>query len=274
MELEDKLIIRYLQINPSNAARALEQLPAEKIWPVLEEMPVSAAANVLPALPPSLATLCLAGMPASAASDLIQALSVHVAAGLLRRLQAAEQRALLAALPAGRRSRLQRLLSFRENTAGALMSLEYIQLFRGATAQQAQKLIGADTESGVAYVVTEDQRLTGTVSLRELEEAPPQTTVGALMRKPKTTLSPNTDCSVAVNHPCWYDVDEAPIVSRDRVLLGILRHRMLRIWSRNAHSFRQSGLDTSLELGEFVWLGFQGLLEIVISPATKEAEHG
>jgi hypothetical protein len=94
-----------------------------------------------------------------------------------------------------------------------------------------------------------------------------------LARPPVATLSPNTECAVALSHPCWLETDEAPLVSRGGALLGVLRHRILRSSAGSALAMSRSGLDTALEMGELFWLGLQGILDTVLSGPAKEVQH-
>ena len=273
MDTESRLIIRYLETHPMDAARSLERLPLEEIRAVLDTVPHDAAVGPLAALPPTVAARCLSAMPASSAAGLPAGMSDQVAAGLLRRLEAAPRSALLSELPARRSERLQRQLRYDENAVGALMEMEHLQLFRDSTVKDARQVAQEHGASGMAYIVSRDQQLTGVATLRDLVTSPPDATVASLQRPPCATLSPKTDCSVALAHSCWLEVDELPIVSRDGVLLGVLRHRVLRAWAGGARPLTRGGLNTALELGELVWLGFQGLMDTVVSATAREVGH-
>ena len=273
MDTENRLILRYLESHPFDAARSLQRLQAEEIGAVLENVPAEAAASTIAALAPDLAVRCLCEMPPSTAADLLVSMPDQLAARLLRRLDAAPRHTLLSALPRRRRDRLEHMLPFGENTVGTLMDLEYLQLFRDSTVQDAHQAVREHTEPSGVYVVARDQTLAGIISRKELIALLPNATLATLAHPPKHTLSPKTDCSVAIAHPCWLEMDEVPIVSRDGMLVGVLRHQVLRAWAGNVLPSHRSGLDTALGLSELVWLGFQGLLDTMTSAATREVRR-
>lgn len=273
METENRMVVQYLKKHPSHAARSLEHLPPQEIGAVLVGVPVGVAAGLLAALPSTVGAGCLTALPAAAATSLIRELPAHLAAALLRRLDAGARTALLAGLPLHTRDRLRRLLRFGENTVGALMDLEYFQVFADATAHDVRQIARQHYGSGVAYVVTREQNLLGATSLRALEDLSAGATAAGLARMPATTLSPQTDYAVAASHPCWLEVDEVPIVSREGLLLGILYHRTLRSKAGEARLLSGDGLETAMGLGEVVWLGLHGLVDTVMTATGTEVRN-
>lgn len=274
MNTETRLLVRYLETHPMDAARSLERFQPDEVRAVLERVPAAAAADALAALPSSLAARCLSPMPLPAATEVISGMSDHQAAGLLRRLDAEELNTLLSALPLLRRDRLNRLLRSDENTVGALMDVDFPHVFRDSKVQEAREALRGQNGTGEFYVLARTQHLAGIVSAGNLAAAPDEAAVGTLARPPKATLSPDTECAIAVSHRCWLEVDEVPILSREGVLLGVLRHRMLRSWAGAARPTGRGGLDTTLGLSELVWLGLLGLLDTAIATTAREVRHG
>jgi Mg/Co/Ni transporter MgtE len=273
MDTENRMVVRYLKKHPSHAAHSVERLQPEEISAVLESVPVGAAAGLLAALTPALAARCLSVAPATTASSLIRQLPAHLAAGLLRRLNADDRTALLAELPLHTRDRLRRLLRYSDNTVGALMDLGYFQVFGDCTVRDVQEIARERHESGVVYVVTREQQLLGATNMRALEDLPADATAAESARMPITTLSPQTDYSVAAAHACWLEVDEVPIISREGILLGILYHRTLRLKAGEAQLSSGDGLETAMGLGEVVWLGLHGLVDTVMTATAAEVRH-
>jgi len=272
MNTEERLVVRYLSAHPPNAARCLERLAPGEVSAILESVPPDAASGALAALPPGFAARCLASTGKTTAVELIQRAPEQAAAGILRRLGATEREELLSSLPVRTRGSLGRLLNYGGHSVGALMDLEYLRFFEDDSAEDV--LRGPRVGSSVVYVVTRGQELMGVTTLRELRNSPERAALGTLAQKPEVTFSPNTDSSAAADHPCWLECDETPVVSRDGVLLGVLRHRVLRARVEGTASFSSGGEDVVLALGESVWMGLQGLIEAIISPQEKELRHG
>ena len=99
MPTEDRLLARYLEAHPMDAARSLERFQPEEIRSVLVSAPSKAAAAALAALSPAVAAGCLSGMAPPTATELIEGMADDPAAGMLRRLDGAERSAVLSALP-------------------------------------------------------------------------------------------------------------------------------------------------------------------------------
>jgi magnesium transporter len=122
-----------------------------------------------------------------------------------------------------------RLISYKEGTAGSLMTTEMVSLKKDMTARQAiifvQESLKAEYRENIysLFVTDENHKLIGSILLQDLLKAPPDILVRDIMSGVdyiKIEVNANTEDVIA-----WfkkYDLLDAPIVDRDNVLLGII----------------------------------------------------
>ncbi|MBW4619358.1 MAG: magnesium transporter [Cyanosarcina radialis HA8281-LM2] len=118
------------------------------------------------------------------------------------------------------------LLGFKPNTAGRLMTPEYLSLKEERTVQQALEKIRrlADRVETISYlyVTDRDRCLTGILSLRELIVAGPEQTISSIMTRDVVSVSTDTDREEAARLIQEYDFVALPVVDREQRLVGII----------------------------------------------------
>lgn len=146
-------------------------------------------------------------------------------AAFLIHLTPNDQEALMNMLPAAKKTRLLQLLNYPEGSAGRIMSTEVFTLPVALTAQEAiEKIRERSQESSIYYIycVSDDQKLMGVISLRELVTAPAQTPLQSILKKEVvtvTTTTPEKKVAELVGH---YDFIAIPVVDEEKSLKGII----------------------------------------------------
>ncbi len=133
---------------------------------------------------------------------------------------------LLAQLPDERELDLRELASHPEHSAGALMTTEMTVVRRGTSAGAALQWIrGAHPDQHAmtyVYVLGEDERLTGVVSLRDLVLAEPGDAVDDIMEGDVVTATADLDEEEVGRRMTRYNLLALPVVDDDQRLLGIV----------------------------------------------------
>ncbi len=133
-------------------------------------------------------------------------------------------RRILAQLTPAERQATSLLLGYQAETAGRLMTPEYIALPEELTVAEAAAQIRAmasDREvSYYIYVVDNQQRLSGVASLRDLLLAEQSQRLGDVMNRDVVFVQTNTDQEVVARTIQRYDLVALPVVDRDRTLVG------------------------------------------------------
>ncbi len=124
---------------------------------------------------------------------------------------------------------VRRLLTYKEDTAGSIMTTEFVELKKEMTARRAIVSLQESQRSGIAkaiysvYVTDEEHRLTGGINLQNLITAPPDIAIKEIM----SDVSPikiNVDMDLQEVGKWFkkYDLLDAPVVDNENRLLGII----------------------------------------------------
>jgi len=121
---------------------------------------------------------------------------------------------------------IRNLLGYKENTAGSIMTTEYISMRSTLTVSQALekvKEIAPKTEEiNTLYITNEKKQLIGTVSLRDLLVAKNYDTLNELLEENVISVEPETDQEDVARLVSKYDLHAIPVVNKRKGILGII----------------------------------------------------
>ncbi len=121
---------------------------------------------------------------------------------------------------------VQELLDYREDTAGGIMTTEYVAVPLNITAARAIDVlrdIAPDAETVYyVYVINLKNQLVGVISLRELIIADPTSMVSDIMRKKVISVNVNEDQEDVARTVAKYDLLAVPVVDDEQHLIGII----------------------------------------------------
>lgn len=214
------------ELHPADIADVVAQVGARERAAVLGALNAYLAADTLQEMDDDARVAALAEMPVARAAKVLEKLDADVAADLLADLpeELAEQ---LLALQTDQRERdLRGLASHADDTAGGLMTLEFVTLFAGTTAGEAVAWLRRERPEQHAmsyvYVLDAEKRLAGVLSLRELVLADPAQTVDAIMEDDLVTVDADTEEEEVGRLMTKYNLLAVPVIDDDRRLLGIV----------------------------------------------------
>ena len=234
-------LLYLVHSDPEELQEALGELRAPDIAEALKELPPDAAAKVMAALPFDLAVqvfdepeltrhrcAIIQKIDPSKVGLLIEAMSADQQADLFREVPADERNALLARVREPTRVSLRKLLKYPPESAGGIMTTEFVSVPSDWTVHQTLSLIrevGGRKETVYAiYVLDQDeQTLEHVVSLRELMTSDREDNVLEVgRRRPPLTVKPETDREEAARLISKYNLLAIPVVDADRHILGIV----------------------------------------------------
>ncbi len=214
------------ELHPADIADVVAQVGARERAAVLGALNAYLAADTLQEMDDDARVAALAEMPVARAAKVLEKLDADVAADLLADLpeELAEQ---LLALQTDQRERdLRGLASHADDTAGGLMTLEFVTLLAGTTAGEAVAWLRRERPEQHAmsyvYVLDTEKRLAGVLSLRELVLADPAQTVDAIMEDDLVTVDADTEEEEVGRLMTKYNLLAVPVIDDDRRLLGIV----------------------------------------------------
>lgn len=154
---------------------------------------------------------------ASFADDIVDALE-ELPANVVSRI--------LKVCPKDMRKDVNILLNYKENTAGSIMTTEYLEVLDTLTVKEAIETIrakGKDAETVYTVFVRDAKRtLVGTLDLDDLIFAQETELVSEIMNKDFVTCTVNDDQEEVANMFKRYDLNAMAVVNRDNKIVGII----------------------------------------------------
>jgi magnesium transporter len=230
MEVERRLVVRFLEDHPEEAASLLERNPCEGAALLANRCPAELAAALLRRMAPDAASSCLAHLPAERAAKVATSLAPGALAMLLRRLPIEDIERIARALPAPLRASLSTLLRYPPGTAGALLDPTALALPRDLTVGEAIERMRRVPHGAVGYlyVVDREQELVGVVSMEDLLFAEEDALLGEAMTAPVTSLPATLDREAIVAHRGWIVYHAMPVVDEEERFLGAIAYETFR----------------------------------------------
>jgi magnesium transporter len=214
------------RIHPEDLADVAEDLSASERAAFLQSMDEDVAADAMEAMEPVALVAAVSQLPDRQASDLIDEMEPDEGADLLGELPQERADALLNLMAPDQAADLRRLLSYPEDSAGGLMTPEHVTVRAGITAAEALAMVrerGRDVQNiYYVYVVDEEGRLKGTLSLRDLIMEDPGELVDSLMVHDVVSVTLDTKQTDIARLVARYNLLAAPVVDEEGHLQGIV----------------------------------------------------
>lgn len=221
-ELREKLVAR----NPADVANALSEVGKDKLLLVFRLLPKDFAAAVFSYLAPDLHRTLAESITDQEINDLVNRLFVDDAVDFLEELPANMVNGILALADPTKRAAINAALRYPDNSAGCLMTIEFIYLFETMTAAEALAHIrkrGMDRETIYTCYVTSSQRvLTGAVSLRRIILSKDDALIRDLMTTPVIAVHTHDDQEDVAQKFREYDLIAMPVIDNEQRIVGII----------------------------------------------------
>jgi magnesium transporter len=188
------------QLNPADAADIIEELYDEDAAELAVQLPLKTLVKIVNEMAPD------------EAADLLDDLQPDQAAAVLAQINSAHK--------------IKSLIHYDDDTAGGLMTTEYIALQRRKTAGQAIEAIRTwrPDEETIYYMFVTDRlkRLVGVINLRQLIVAHPSTPITEIMDTDVVSVQAETDQEACAELMQRYDLLALPVIDEQRHLLGVI----------------------------------------------------
>lgn len=232
--------------------QALENNPS-KLLDLTSELHAADLADLAQALKPALCQKLLLVLPAETCADLLEycdeevsgalfvplaAENMTVASAVIDAMAPDDRADLLAVLDETLRQQLlaslneeesrdtRHLLAYAEDSAGSLMTTDFVALSADASAEQAIdeiRKIAQEMETVYqAYAVDPNSTLLGVISLRDLVTAPKNSTLASVMNPNIITVADDDDQEEVVRLISKYDLLALPVVDKNHRIVGII----------------------------------------------------
>ena len=217
-------------------ARMLEPADLADVLALADE---SERVEIAKLLPPNLTGEALIEMPGQEhaeetlvalspkqAAEIVEEMPDDDAADLLGELPPEQQQRILSQVEFDERVTVERLLQYKEDTAGGLMTGAVVTVRAEASVAQALESIRRQAENledfTETYVVDAQQRLAGVLGFKQLVLGPAERPVRELMHAPEVTVGPELDQEEVARLMARYNVPSIPVVDGGGRLLGCI----------------------------------------------------
>ena len=217
-------------LHPARTAEFMEGLDNEETWRVLQHAQPSLQAEVFQYFDEDRQVDLIASQDEKQIAVLVTQLPADDAVDLLRKVPDARVDAILALVPAPDRRDIRRLQTFKEGTAGAMMTTEVACLSESLTVRQALDELSRQAERletiYYIYVVDATNHLRGVVSGRLLISSigRPETRLADLMKRDVVAVNVNDDQEQVAQKVAFYNILAVPVVDDSNHMMGIITH--------------------------------------------------
>lgn len=214
------------EMNEVDIASFIEELDSEKTVVVFRTLPKSLASDVFACLEVEKQQHIITSITDYELRSIIDDLYVDDAVDMLEELPATIVRRVLQNSSADTRKLINEFLKYPENSAGSVMTAEYVGLKKGMTVEEAFAYIrkyGVDKETiYTCYVMDEKRHLEGVVTVKDLLMNPYETLLGEIMDENVLMAYTTEDQEKVVETFNEYDLLSLPVVDAENRLVGII----------------------------------------------------
>lgn len=228
--LENKLYMEARQeiaeMNPVDIAALIEEFPEDERTKIFRLLPKSLAADVFSYLPIELEQDIIVALSDKEAGHILDNLNADDAADLIDEMPANVVKKLLANADPETRRDINHLLQYPDDSAGSIMTVEFMDLKESYTVEQSLRKIrleGIDKETiNTCYILNSHRRLLGAISLRRLLLSDPVEKMINIMEDHVISVSTQTDQEEVAQLFQKYDFTSIPVVDSENRLVGII----------------------------------------------------
>ena len=215
-----------LPMEAADIALAMDELGEERTPLVFRLLPKELAAEVFVELDTDAQELLLKGFSSSELKEVLEELYLDDTVDIIEEMPASVVKRILKYSDPEMRRSINEILKYPEDSAGSIMTTEFVDLKKTMTVEDAIKRIrrtGTDKETiNVCYVIDDKRRLEGIVSIRTLLLAEEDAVIGDIMETNLVSVSTLDDQEVTAMALSKYDFIALPVVDTENRLVGIV----------------------------------------------------
>ncbi|MGM9651882.1 MAG: magnesium transporter [Faecousia sp.] len=213
-------------MNPSDIAAIFDELEEDRLPLLFRLLPKELAADTFVEMEPEAQELLIRGFSDSELKEVIDEMFVDDAVDIVEEMPANVVRRILAQADPEMRQSINEILRYPENSAGTIMTTEYISLRPSMTVEDAITRIrrtGVDKETIYTCYVTVDRRLVGVTTVKDLLLAKDDgTTIESIMEPNVISVTTHDDQEIVAQMFSKYNFMALPVVDNENRLVGIV----------------------------------------------------
>ncbi|HET7373334.1 MAG TPA: magnesium transporter [Gemmatimonadaceae bacterium] len=216
------------EVHPADLADVAELLERDQLHAFLNALGPARAADVLEYLDEELRTEFLEAITPRQAAQLVTEMTPDDRADTLEEISEEHVEEILSEFPTEARKETEKLLSYEPDSAGGLMTTEFVSVSADMTVEAALENVRAVARSGkkeamhAIYTTDNTGRVVGVMSLRELLAAPPGAKISDIAWTEVVSVSPAADREEVARVIANYDLVAVPVVSESGHIMGVI----------------------------------------------------
>jgi magnesium transporter len=221
------LVQKFIENDPAAAAQSLETMKDSDAIRVLSALPSRLAADVFQFLSPNHASELIRGVSPDVFREIIEKLQPTQGASIFMNLSHEDRGRFFEELPAKMKPVIVELLRYPENSAGRIMSTEFLAFHAGAKVRDVIKRLRFLTRKSIpqsyVYVIDSENHLLGVINMRDMILASSTQTLENIMQGDVVTVNAFTDREEAANVLSKIRYFSVPVVDFEGHMLGIIK---------------------------------------------------
>ncbi len=216
------------EMHPADLADVAEALPRERVRDLLSALSSERAADVLEYLNEDLRAEVLEAMSTGQAAELVGQMTPDDRADVLEELEEETADEILSEIPEQAREETERLLAYEPESAGGLMTTEFVSVSEDSRVEEALAAVRRIARGGrreamhAIYATDSEGRVKGVMSLHELLAAPEGAFVRDVAWEEVVTVPPTADREEVAQLTQNYDLVAVPVVDDEHHILGVV----------------------------------------------------
>ncbi len=225
---ENKINLENLgQMHPADIADLLRNIDHKERITLFAALDYDMAAQILSELDPQSEYQLLKELSSFKISKLIEKMPPDEAADILADLSSEKQKDVLNLMKTEDSKEVQQLLKYDEESAGGLMTTNFLVLKDNLTASRAIEALrqfAKDVQAQIVYVyvIDSENKFIGVLSVKKLIIATPNMRLAELVNRNTITVDPGLDQEEVARIVSKYNLLAVPVVDKGRNLLGII----------------------------------------------------
>ncbi|RKD27622.1 magnesium transporter [Caminicella sporogenes DSM 14501] len=224
---EDVALNEYIQqLHPADVAEILLKLDYEDQEKFFSILSWEQASRVLEEVDSETFTSLIGILKKEQKTLILDQMSQDDMVDLLADLSEEKRKEIISLLDLENAQEVRELLVYQEDTAGGIMTKDFIAVRKDITVYQAIEDLresAGDAETVYyVYVVDNEERLVGVLSLRELIVSKPNKLIEDIMHEQVISVNLDTDQEEVARLVAKYDLLAIPVVDKDNKLMGII----------------------------------------------------
>lgn len=215
-----------IELDASDIAEILEKLHEENLVKVFNLLPKDLAAKTFSQLDSHYQHIIIKSLTADETADIINKLETDDAVDVMEEMPSNVVTKILEKTDTEKRKNINNLLHYTEESAGSIMTVEYLAIIGNLKIEDAIKEIKIQAKEKVTidycYILDDERKLLGTISLRQILLSSHDDYVYDVMKQRPKYVMTNTDQELVAQKMKKYDINTIAVVDSEKRLVGII----------------------------------------------------